>query len=47
LSARLPIAVGGAGASPELVTAAGARQLPGDPVTAADALTESAVAAAV
>lgn len=42
LAERVTIAVGGAGASPELATAAGARQLRGDPVTAAAELTESA-----
>jgi MerR family transcriptional regulator, light-induced transcriptional regulator len=42
LSRRVTIAVGGAGVSPELATAAGARQLPGDPVTAATALTDTA-----
>jgi MerR family transcriptional regulator, light-induced transcriptional regulator len=42
LARRVTIAVGGAGVSPELANAAGARQLPGDPVTAAAALTDSA-----
>jgi len=42
LSQRVSIAVGGAGASPELATAAGARHLRGDPVTAAAALTDAA-----
>ena len=42
LSERVTVAVGGAGASTELATAAGARHLRGDPVTAAAALTDSA-----
>jgi MerR family transcriptional regulator, light-induced transcriptional regulator len=42
LARRVTIAVGGAGVSPELAAAAGARQLPGDPVTAAAALTDTA-----
>ena len=42
LSERVAIAVGGAGATTELASAAGARHLPGDPVTAAAALTDAA-----
>jgi methanogenic corrinoid protein MtbC1/transposase-like protein len=39
LGARVTLAVGGAGVSPELATAAGARHLHGDPITAAASLT--------
>jgi DNA-binding transcriptional MerR regulator len=42
LSERVTVAVGGVGASPELAEMAGARHLPGDPVTAAAALTDAA-----
>jgi methanogenic corrinoid protein MtbC1/transposase-like protein len=41
LAANVTLAVGGDGASPELATAAGARHLRGDPVTAAASLTET------
>jgi DNA-binding transcriptional MerR regulator/methanogenic corrinoid protein MtbC1 len=42
LATQVTIAVGGAGVNPELATAAGARHLRGDPVTAAAALTDAA-----
>jgi len=38
LAARFPLALAGPGVSPELVTAVGARHLPGDPVTEAERL---------
>jgi methanogenic corrinoid protein MtbC1 len=43
LAARVTLAVGGAGVSPELATAAGARHLRGDPIAAAAVLTEAMV----
>ena len=42
LAGHVTVAVGGAGASPELAAAAGAKLLEGDPVEAATALTEAA-----
>jgi MerR family transcriptional regulator, light-induced transcriptional regulator len=42
LAARVSVAVGGAGASPEVAAAAGATFLVGDPVEAAGVLTEAA-----
>jgi MerR family transcriptional regulator, light-induced transcriptional regulator len=41
LATKVTLAVGGAGASPELAAVAGARHLRGDPVTAAASLTET------
>ena len=38
LAARFPLALAGPGVSPELVSAVGARHLPGDPVTEAELL---------
>jgi methanogenic corrinoid protein MtbC1 len=43
LAAKVTLAVGGGGVSPELATAAGARHLNGDPVTAAASLTAAMV----
>jgi MerR family transcriptional regulator, light-induced transcriptional regulator len=43
LAERIPVAVGGAGATPELAAAASAQHLVGDPVTAASELTAAAM----